>query len=130
MDESEYMQIFQKIMSLYQGVFLPGDTEIHWTMTMRDRLRSRFINYIGKTGQELEQSENWDMAINLYNKGLETDNLAEKFYRNLMNCYLKINMKAEGLAVYQRCKTLLSVVLGSTPSDSTESVHESLSKLT
>jgi two-component SAPR family response regulator len=130
MDESEYMQIFQKIMSLYQGVFLPGDTEIHWTMTMRDRLRSRFINYIGKTGQELEQSENWDMAIDLYNKGLETDNLAEKFYRNLMNCYLKINMKAEGLAVYQRCKTLLSVVLGSTPSDATESVHKLLSKLT
>ena len=129
MDESEYMHIFHKIMSLYQGVILPGDTEVHWTMAMRDRLRSRFINYISKTGQELERSENWDMATELYKKGLETDNLAEEFYRNLMNCYLHLNMKAEGLAVYQRCKTLFSVVLGSTPSDSTESVHMSLSKL-
>jgi len=128
-DESEYMQIFQKTMSLYQGVFLPGDTEVPWTMAMRDRLRSRFINYISKMGQELERSENWDMATELYKKGLETDNLAEEFYRNLMNCYLHLNMKAEGLAVYQRCKTLLSVVLGSTPSDATESVHMSLSKL-
>ena len=128
-DESEYMQIFQKTMSLYQGVFLPGDTEVPWTMAMRDRLRSRFINYISKMGQELGRSENWDMATELYKKGLETDNLAEEFYRNLMNCYLHLNMKAEGLAVYQRCKTLLSVVLGSTPSDATESVHMSLSKL-
>ncbi len=69
------------------------------------------------------------MATELYKKGLETDNLAEEFYRNLMNCYLHLNMKAEGLAVYQRCKTLFSVVLGSTPSDATESVHNSLSKL-
>jgi two-component SAPR family response regulator len=129
MDEPEYMQIVHKTISLYHGGFLPGDTETPWTMVMRDRLQSRFINYISKLGQELEQSENWDMATELYKKGLETDNLAEEFYRNLMNCYLHLNMKAEGLAVYQRCKTLLSVVLGSTPSDSTESAHKSLSKL-
>lgn len=129
-DETEYMKIFNKTMLLYQGIFLPGDTEVSWSAIMRERLRIRFINIISKIGKKLEQSGRWEEAIEFYKKGLETDNLVEEFYRSLMNCYLHLEMKTEGLAIYQHCKALFSVALGSKPSEATESIHKSLSQLT
>lgn len=128
-DKSACIRKVQNVMSLYQGAFLPGDSDLLWTMTMRDHLRSRFVNFIGKLGQKLEESGDWNVAVELYKKGHEADNLVEEFYRNLMRCYLHLNLKADGLAVYQRCKTLFSVVLGTKPSAATEAVRNLLTRL-
>ena len=127
--KSGHLQHVQNAMNLYQGVFLPGDTEVFWTMTMRDHLQARFTNYISRLGQALERAKDWGAAAELYKKGLEADNLVEEFYRNLMHCYQHLNLKTEGLAVYQRCRTLFSVVLGTRPSDATEAVYKLLMKL-
>jgi len=123
------LQRIREAMALYGGSFLPGDTEVAWSAKTRDRLRHKFIHYVGRLAESFEKANDWKAAAELYNKGLETDNLAEEFYRGLMRCYLHLDMKAEGLAIYQRCKTLLSVVLGAKPSAATETIHKSLSTL-
>ena len=123
------LQHIHQAMALYGGSFLPGDTEAAWSAKMRDRLRHKFIHYVDWLAESFEKANDWKAAAELYNKGLEADNLAEEFYRGLMRCYLRLNMKAEGLAVYQRCKTLLSVVLGAKPASATETIHKSLSTL-
>jgi LuxR family maltose regulon positive regulatory protein len=124
-DLSDGLQRVQQAMALYKGSFLPGDTEVSWSVKTRDRLGQRFIHYVGRLAMNFEEADDWNAATELYKKGLEADNLAEEFYRGLMRCYLHMNMKAEGLAIYQRCKTLLSVVLGTKPSAATETLHKS-----
>ncbi|MBI1731703.1 MAG: hypothetical protein HYR49_02905 [Gammaproteobacteria bacterium] len=126
---TEGQQQVRQAMALYGGSFLPGDTEAQWSVKTRDRLRHKFIQYVGRLAEGFEKSNDWKSGAELYKKALEADNLAEEFYRGLMRCHLHLNMKAEGLAIFQRCKTLLSVVLGAKPSAETEAVHKSLSAL-
>ena len=128
-DMAGAMQRVHNAMAIYKGSFLPGDTEAAWSVKMRDRLRHKFVHYVGRLAEEFEGADDCKAAAELYKKGLEADNLAEEFYRGLMRCYLHLNMKAEGLAIYQRCKTLLSVVLGAKPSAATETIHKSLTIL-
>ena len=123
------LHLVHQAMALYKGAFLPGDTEVAWSVKTRDRLGQKFIHYVGRLAMNFEKADDWKAATELYKKGLETDNLAEEFYRGLMRCYLHMNMKAEGLAIYQRCKTLLSVVLGTRPSAATEALQKSFSTL-
>ncbi len=112
------------VLALYQGPFLPGDDASPWTAVMRERLRMRFVRLVREECKRLEENGALRQAIDLYQKGLETDNLAEEFYRGIMRCHLRLSQNAEALAFYQRCKMLLSVVLGTKPSAETESLHQ------
>jgi ATP/maltotriose-dependent transcriptional regulator MalT/DNA-binding SARP family transcriptional activator len=112
------------VLALYQGPFLPGDDASPWTAAMRDRLRMRFIRLVREECERLEGNGAARQAIELYQKGLEADNLAEEFYRGIMRCHLRLSQNAEALANYQRCKLLLSVVLGMKPSAEIESLHQ------
>jgi len=76
------------------------------------------LNTIVRVARELEVTPNIGLRIKLTSAGSGRWASSGGEYS-----------KADGLAVYQRCKILFSMVLGSTPSDATESVHKSLSKL-
>ena len=95
-------------------------------MPLRERLRNRFLFLIEKLGGSLEQSEQWEQAIVLYQKGLEVDNLAEELYRRLMACYGRLGETVKAVQVYRRLKTTLSSVLGVEPSPKTETLYRTL----
>ena len=59
----------------------------------------------------------------LYERALELDNLAEEIHRELMRCYLARRESADAVRVFRRCRELLSVVLGVTPSAATETLY-------
>ena len=54
------------------------------------------------------------------------DDLIEDLYRRLMVCYLETHSIGEGLSVYERCRNVLSVVLGVQPEPETEVLHHAL----
>jgi LuxR family maltose regulon positive regulatory protein len=110
----------------YRGSFLPDDTGEHWTVSARERLRSRFIAGLSGLAQRYEQGDQIEPAISLYRRGIETDELAEDFYRGLMRCYRAREERAEALAVYRRLKQILSVILGIGPSPATEQLAREL----
>ena len=91
---------------------------------MRERLRMRFIRLVREACELLEGNGVLRQAIALYQKGLEADNLAEDLYRGIMRCHLRLSQNAEALANYQRCKLLLSVVLGAKPSAEIEALRQ------
>ena len=62
----------------------------------------------------------------LYERTLEVDNLAEALYRRLMVCLREEGNPAGALTTYRRCRELLSIVLGRTPSPETEAVRQTL----
>lgn len=115
-----------RVQSLYHGAFLGREAGAPWSISLRERLRSRYLRHITGVGDRWQQLGRWNRAIECYRQGLEVDDLAEQLYQNLMLCHQQLNQRSEALSVYRRCRFVLSVVLGITPSAVTESLHQRL----
>ncbi len=127
--QSERMYpLLERILRMYRGNFLPGDASQSWSISYRERLRSKFIRTILKLGEQLEHKGQFEKAVECYQKGLEVDSLAEAFYQRLMICCRQLGQQAEGIAVYRRCHSVLSSRLGLTPSSRTESIYKTLTE--
>jgi DNA-binding SARP family transcriptional activator len=93
---------------------------------LRDRLRSKFVRLVSTIGPRLEQAGEFDAAATLYRRAIESDALAEEFYRGLMRCYGATDRRAEAIGVYRRLRQTLSVTLGMNPAASTEALATTL----
>ncbi len=118
--------LVDRVNALYHGPFLGKEFGAAWSVSLRERLRSRYLRHIVSAGARWQQLGDWDRAIECYRKGLEVDDLAEQLYQNLMLCHDQLGQYSEALAVYRRCRFILSVVLGIVPSPSTENLHQRL----
>jgi DNA-binding SARP family transcriptional activator len=118
--------VARRICEINGGSFLAGEPEQPWMLPLRDRLRARITRVLLALGQRLEQADQVETAIALYRQALEQDNLSEDLYRRLITCLAKLGQRAEAMAVYRRCRELLSIVLGIQPSEETEQVFRRL----
>jgi LuxR family maltose regulon positive regulatory protein len=119
---AEGLKTAEQLSEIYRGGFLPQDSDEPWTVSLRARLRARFIRLISEIGAHFESRGEFDRAVECYRRGIETDNLAEEFYQGLMRCYGRQGRKAEGAAVYRQLRQILSVVLGVGPSQATQTL--------
>ena len=113
----------ERLFDLYKGPFLAQDLKSPWVMQMRDSLQSKFFRAIKLAGAYWQATQHWDRAALLYERALELDNLAEEIHRELMRCYLARRESADAVRVFRRCRELLSVVMGVTPSEATETLY-------
>ncbi|MEN8106515.1 MAG: BTAD domain-containing putative transcriptional regulator [Pseudomonadota bacterium] len=119
-------QLTGKMFSLYQHHFLAREDMTSSSVSLRERLRSKFIYNLLGVGRYWEIHSFWDRAMQCYQKGLEVDDLIEVFYQRLMTCCLETHRISEGMSVYRRCRQVLSIVLGLQPESDTESLYISL----
>lgn len=118
------VNIAGRVQSLYHGAFLGKESGASWPISLRERLRSRYLRHVVGVGARWQQLGYWNRAIECYRKGLEVDDLAEQLYQNLMLCHWQLGQRGEALSVYRRCRFVLSVVLGIEPSPTTEALHQ------
>jgi LuxR family transcriptional regulator, maltose regulon positive regulatory protein len=112
-----------QLFDLYQGSFFVQDLATPWVVQMRDVLQSKFLRSIKLAGHYWQSVRNWNRAIQLYERALEIDNLAEELHRELMRCHLAQREFADVVHVFRRCRELLSVVMSVAPSDATEIIY-------
>jgi LuxR family maltose regulon positive regulatory protein len=103
-----------------------GEMDAPWLIAARDRVRNKFLRTLKLLGAYWESQQTWDQALNLYERVLEIDNVAEDVYRRLMRCYVRAGHPAEALRVYRRCRQMLSLVLGISPSAETETLFQDI----
>ncbi len=115
----------QRLLALYPGPLL-ADCELSVAIAARETLRSRYLRTLERLAKRLRESGKTDLAIACYEKGLEVDPLAERFYQGLMRCYLQLGRPAEGLAIYARCEQILDAELGVAPSAETQALRQKL----
>jgi DNA-binding SARP family transcriptional activator len=113
-------------LALYKGSFLTEDGDAPWAGPLRELLRSRFVRVISDAARELEGVGRHEQAVELYERGLDADQLAEAFYQGLMRCYAATGRNADAAAIYLRLKQLLSIRFGLAPSTQTEQLFRSL----
>ncbi|HWQ38245.1 MAG TPA: BTAD domain-containing putative transcriptional regulator [Burkholderiales bacterium] len=125
-DASSIGNVDDQVLRLYGGQFLPGDEDEPWVLSLRERLRARLMAYVARVGRQLEARAEYEAAAQHYQRGIESDELAEEFYQGLMRCYLKLGRRADGMAVFRRLRQTLSVTLGIQPSPASQEVFRDL----
>jgi two-component SAPR family response regulator len=119
------IQLMEKAIEIYKGPFLAQETERTWKISLDELLRNKFLRNIEKLSQYWQKADQLEKALDCYLKGLEVDDLAEEFYRGLMNCYHRLGRIADARAVYQRYRKTFST-LGLEPSGKIEALYKSL----
>lgn len=114
------------VLNLYRGPFLPEEDEAPWVLSARERIRGKFTRYVSRVGKSLEERGHCTQAAEWYQRGLETDDLAEEFYQGLMRCHMKDDRRADAMAVYRRLRQTLSLTLGIAPSPGSERLFREL----
>ena len=120
------IESLRRALALYRGHFLADEAEQAWSLSTRERLRSKFKQAVVRCGRALIGAGRHAEALACYRQGLEIDDIDEDFYQGVMACALALQRPAEGLAAYQRLKRMLSILIGATPSERSEALHREL----
>ncbi|MGB8436925.1 MAG: BTAD domain-containing putative transcriptional regulator [Burkholderiales bacterium] len=118
----------ERALALYAGSFLQNEEDAPWLLPARERLRSRYTRLAIRAAQHYERRGGPGRAVEIYSAALEAEPLAEDLYRHLMTTLFEQGRHAEASNVYQRCRHMLSVVLGVSPSRETEAVFASITR--
>ena len=119
-------RVGERLVTLYQGNFLDREASNAWSLTLRERLRSKLLRHILDSGHMWERLGEWERAIRFYRKGLEIDPLTEAFYQRLMICFRETGHLGDALATYQRCQEILARQFQIRPSPTTLALYSSL----
>lgn len=125
-DSAERTRLTEVALGLYRGPFLPADTEEPWSVSLRERLRARFVGHVSWLAGQHEGAGHWPAALECYQRGIEADDLAEQFYQGAIRCYRAQGRNAEGLAMYRRLRQVLSATLGIAPSPASQALHDAM----
>ncbi len=115
----------ERALTLYGGPFLP-DLDQSWARQNRERLEDRYLKGVAALGKRKEEEGNLEEAIGWYEEGLEAAPLAEMLYRRLLACHGRRGNRAEGLRVFERCRSALWDGLSVSPAPETEELAAAL----
>jgi DNA-binding SARP family transcriptional activator len=121
--QTEAVQLSEKAINIYKGNYLKEDRQ-PYTLSLRERLKGRFVRSLIRTGRYWEGAGDIKKAAELYQKGIEVDNLCEEIYQQLMLCYQRLGLRAEAMAAYNRCRNAMTAFLNSEPSAKTKEIYQ------
>jgi len=119
----EVSRLSDCLLSLFRGEFLAGENDA-WVLSCREHWRGKFLHSLTALAAFWERGSEWERAVELYLRALDTDELSEEYYQRLMFCQLRLGRRAEALAVYRRCQHNLRTHLGIDPSRQTNSIRD------
>ncbi len=119
-------RVGERLLTLYQGGFLAREAGNNWSLSLRERLRSKLLRHILDVGRVWERLGDWEQAERYYHKGLEVDPLTEVLYQRMMVCFSESGREADAMAVYYRCRDMLNQQFNMQPSSATRTLYTSL----
>ncbi len=122
----EITKLTQKLTMLYRGAFLKEEFDRPWVLSTRERLQGKFLRLLESIGRTHAHAARHPEAQHCFEKALEIDPLAEGFYRGLMQVNIAQGRHAEALAVYRRCRKMLTARFGCAPSGETEALAQQI----
>lgn len=115
-----------KLKLLYQGPFLHGSPDQFWLLSSRERIHYRLLSVLRSMGHLCEIKYSPEKAIDIYQRVITLNPLAEESYQNLMLCLKRLGRCAEAIEVYQRCHRNLVAALDIEPSAGTKDIYKLL----
>jgi DNA-binding SARP family transcriptional activator len=125
-ENARLVSLGDDLLQLYQGHFLERETDPHWALSLRERLRTRFIRGLLHLGERLIEIGEIKTALLLFERGAELDPLSESLQRPLIACYALLNRCSDALGTYAKLREALEETLGITPSLETEALVDAV----
>lgn len=116
----------RKLLRIYRGAFLDGESEEAWALSARERLRSRFLRQIHWHAGAWLSLQDEEQALECYRRAIDAAPEAEENYRRLISLCLETGRVAEGLAAYRTCKQQILNYWKVPPSEPTERLYQAL----
>ena len=122
------IQLTETLFEKFSLPFLPSDTNVQWTFSLRDRLQTQIIMTMKQLAEYWEQQKNWKKALEIYQKCIEINNCSEELFQRQMICYQRLGCRAEVITTFNRCQAELSAKLGIQPSYQTRAILDTIMK--
>jgi DNA-binding SARP family transcriptional activator len=116
----------ERALELYRGPFLPDESEQPSYIACREQVRARLLRFIARIARGWEEAGEPHVAADCYLRFIEADELCEPLYRQLMLCHQRSGAPVEGVAAYERLRTILAARLKSMPGAETQALYASL----
>ncbi|MEK6678745.1 MAG: bacterial transcriptional activator domain-containing protein, partial [Nitrospirota bacterium] len=123
--QREAIQFSEKAINIYKGSFLKEDRQ-PYMLSLRERLNGKFTRLLRRAGRYYEDAGDIKRAAELYQKGIEVNNLCEEIYQSLMLCYQRLGLKAEAIAAYHQCYNAMTAILNTEPSARTKEIYRQI----
>jgi LuxR family maltose regulon positive regulatory protein len=117
---------YEKAIELYRCDYLVEDLYEDWTMVERERLANAYIDILGRLAIHYMEIEQHQESIRACYRVLEKDRCHEDSYRLLMQCYVRLGLRARALHQYRMCEHILEEEYGTSPSPETRSLYARL----
>jgi DNA-binding SARP family transcriptional activator len=116
----------EKVFALYRGPFLPDESEQPAYIACREQIRARLLRFLARLARGWEEAGSADTAADGYLRCIESDDLCEPLYRQLMLCCQRASRPGEAIAAYERLRAVLSTRMRTMPTPETQALYASL----
>lgn len=128
-DEAVRRVSTETALQLYRGSFLTDESEQPSFIACREQVRARLLRFLVRVTRGWEQADAPQAAADCLLRFIETDEVYEPLYRQLMLCYQRSGAPIEAIATYERLRTILATRLKQMPSPETQALYASLKAL-
>jgi len=125
-DSERLTRLSEQLIGLYGGAFLANEPDEPWSLPLRERVRHRYSRAIGEACRYLLQAELPERAVDLLERALEADGVAEGLYRSLMQSYARLGRTADAAETYNRCRRALQASFSVEPSPETRAIYDKI----
>lgn len=115
------IEIFNEVINLYHGIYLPNRMYEDWSAAERERLQIQALNAYMVLA-ELVKDDNPRECIRLAQSALMIDNTWEEAYRIQMQAYLQIGSRPQAIKAFKSCVEVLDREFGIEPLPETRGV--------
>lgn len=115
--------LVEQVRRLYRGPFLENEDDAPWALALRERLHMAVVKKLSVTAAAALANGQVADARQIFEAGLEIDDLVEEFYRGLMQCQIAAGQPGLAVTTYRLCFRSLAQRLGVEPSAATRRLH-------
>lgn len=116
----------ERMLALYRGPFLPGESEQPAYIACREQIHARLLRFLARLARGWEDAGSPGSAADTYVRCIAVDELCEPLYRQLMLCFQRDGKPGEAVATYERLRTVLATRMRTMPSPETQALYASL----
>jgi DNA-binding SARP family transcriptional activator/tetratricopeptide (TPR) repeat protein len=119
------IQYLQQAIHIYRGELLPGYYE-DWLLTRREELHQAYLTALSQLAKLLEDSRQYEDAIEITNRLIRSEPLNESAYQLSMRLHALNQDRAGALQAYHACVTAMRRELDMEPSVEIQALYEQL----
>lgn len=121
-----YEDVLHDAIELYSGDFLPEERTAEWAVSLRQRLRHKWIDLLLKLSSLYVAGKNYTGAINVLNNLLAKNSTNEQAIQQLIIVLMHQKRRIEAIQAYQRFEKTLQRDYKAAPSSEMRAIYDAV----